>query len=129
MHNRYHPVVSFIDTGSGAGYCVTRHLLAMADHFEQQLRLCAPSGGKEFRDLQVAALRELYKSLDLEKSLKAIRLNEVEEATERRKALDQIVLPTMKKCGRSTSLQVYQSWYKTEMVAQQLYKLTDIETA
>ena len=86
------------DTASGAGYCVTRHPLAMADHFEQQLRLCAPGGGKEFSDLQVAALRALHKSLDLEKSLKAIKKKrEVEEATERRKLLDLIVLPTLKK--------------------------------
>ena len=92
----------------------------------EQLRSCTPSGEKGFSDLQIATLQRLQSSFALTTSLNAIRL---EEAEERRKALDKIEVPTMKKVGKKASLRTYQSWWKTLMVTMKLYELTDVEVA
>ena len=101
----------------------------MADHLKEQLRSCTPSGEKGFSDLQIATLQELHNSFDLETSLDAISLEEADEAEERRKALDEIEVPAMKKVGKKASLRTYQSWHKTLMVTMKLYGLTDVEVA
>ena len=102
----------------------------MMEHLEQQLRLYAPGGEKEDGGLHATALRELQRALNLQKCLTIMKQkDDIEQAAERREFLKIITLPTMKKCGQSSSEHTFKIWYKTLIVTQDLYQITDMETS
>ena len=124
------------DTGSGAGYSVTRQKMQknpsamLEQQLEQQLRRYAPGGEKEDGGLYATALRELHRALSLQKCLTIMQQREdIEKAAARREVLKMITLPLMKRCGQSSSEHTFKIWYKTLIVTQMMYQLTDMETA